>query len=117
MKKGFYRGRFVFIPLGIVAFLALISFIVMTLWNNLLPEILNVSPITFWQALGIFILSKILFGFQKGGKMGQGWGKHKCRDMSGDEREKFRTEMKERMCFRKNNPIDESKDTTEQQNF
>eukprot|EP01031_Cornospumella_fuschlensis_P021719 gene21719-26617_t len=45
----------------------------MMLWNNLLPEILGVRSITFWQAMGIFILSKILFGFGKGGKMGSSW--------------------------------------------
>ena len=72
MKKIFYKGRFVFIPVAIAAFLSLISLVVMTLWNNLLPEIMNVSTITFWQAMGIFILSKILFGFGKGGKMGPG---------------------------------------------
>jgi len=98
MKKIFYKGRFVFIPVAIAAFLSLISLVVMTLWNNLLPEIMNVSTITFWQAMGIFILSKILFGFGKGGKMGPGWMKNKCKDMTPEEREKFRVEMKERMC-------------------
>ena len=98
MKKIFYKGRFVFIPVAIAAFLSLISLVVMTLWNNLLPEIMNVSTITFWQAMGIFILSKILFGFGKGGKMSSGWMKHKCENLTPEEREKFRSEMKERMC-------------------
>lgn len=98
MKKIFYKGRFVFIPVAIAAFLSLISLIVMMLWNNLLPEIMNVRTITFWQAMGIFILSKILFGFGKGGKMGPGWMKHKCENMTPEDREKFRAEMKARMC-------------------
>lgn len=98
MKKIFYKGRFVFIPVAIAAFLSLISLIVMTLWNHLLPEILNVKTITFWQAMGIFILSKILFGFGKGGGMKSGWMKDKCGNMTPDERQKFRAEMKERMC-------------------
>ncbi|MEJ6982583.1 hypothetical protein WG906_19105 [Pedobacter sp. P351] len=97
MREIFYKGRFVFIPVAIVAFLSLISLIVMTLWNNLLPEILDVKAITFWQAMGIFILSKILFGFGKGGRK-SGWMRHKCGAISPDERQKFRTEMKERMC-------------------
>jgi hypothetical protein len=44
----------------------------MSLWNCLLPEILGVKSITFWQAMGILILSKILFGgfhFGKGMKI------------------------------------------------
>ncbi|MBC8051685.1 MAG: hypothetical protein H7Y13_01330 [Sphingobacteriaceae bacterium] len=100
MKKIFYKGRFFFIPLGIASSLALISFIVMALWNNLLPDIINVSTITFWQAMGIFILSKILFGFGRGGhKDGPHWMKHKCGNMTPEERERFKAEMKNRLCF------------------
>jgi len=102
MKNLFYKGRFILIPIAIVAFLSLTSFIVMTLWNNLLPDILNVSTITFWQAMGIFILCKILFGFGKGGRMGKPWMRHSCGNMNQEEREKFRAEMKERMCGWKN---------------
>ncbi|RYZ93657.1 MAG: hypothetical protein EOP47_29400, partial [Sphingobacteriaceae bacterium] len=60
-------------PFAGAAFLALISFVVMQLWNCLLPAILGVSAITFWQAMGIFILCKILFGFGKGGRCGPPW--------------------------------------------
>ena len=74
MKRLFFRGRFVFIPIGIAAFLSLISYVVMQLWNNLLPGILHVTAITFWQAMGIFILCKILFGFGKGGRGRNPWG-------------------------------------------
>lgn len=71
MRRIFYRmprwARFIFIPIIGAAFLALITFVVMSLWNNILPTVIHVEPITFWQAAGIFILCKILFGF---GKMG-----------------------------------------------
>ncbi|MES2109463.1 MAG: hypothetical protein V4577_11975 [Bacteroidota bacterium] len=98
MKSFFYRRRFIFIPFGIAAFLTVISFVVMTLWNNLLPDILHVGVITFWQAMGIFVLCKILFGFGKGGGPGRGnWMRHrmeeKFKNMSPEEREKFRTKM------------------------
>lgn len=98
MKSFFYRRRFIFIPFGIAAFLTVISFVVMTLWNNLLPEILHVGVITFWQAMGIFVLCKILFGFGKGGGPGKGaWMRHrmeeKFKNMSPEEREKFRAKM------------------------
>ena len=106
MKDTLYKWRFILIPIGIVVFLTLISFIVMMLWNNLLPDIINVKPINFYQALGIFILCKILFGFGKGGggmKM-----KNKCTNYSQEQKEMFRSEMKERMCFKKDEPADKT---------
>ncbi len=44
----------------------------MGLWNALLPDILGVSAITFWQALGLLLLSRILFG--RYGGAGRGFG-------------------------------------------
>lgn len=99
MRSILFKWRVIFIPLGIALFLSVISFVVMTLWNNLLPDILNVDTITFWQAMGIFILSKLLFGFGRGGKMGKAsWGKDGCKSMSPEDRERFKAEMKNRMC-------------------
>ena len=101
MKKTFYKARFILIPLGVIAFLSVISFIVMNLWNYLLPGILHVSAITFWQAMGIFILCKILFGFGKGGHRGGApWVRHKMaerfKNMTPEEREKFKQQMEYR---------------------
>ena len=39
-----------------------VSFLVMSLWNVLMPGIFAVRAISFWQALGLLVLSKILFG-------------------------------------------------------
>jgi hypothetical protein len=103
MKTKFNRNRkkFFLIPFGIAALLALISYVVMLLWNNLLPEILNVKTITFWQAMGIFVLSKILFGFGKGGGGGP-WGRRQMverfKNMTPEERREFKEKMKEKMC-------------------
>jgi hypothetical protein len=107
MKQVFYKGRFIFIPIAVAACLSAVSFIVMQLWNHLLPEILHVSAINFWQAMGIFVLSKILFGFGKGGRGfgghgGPPWMRHKMeekfRNMSPEERERFKQKMGDRMC-------------------
>jgi hypothetical protein len=106
MKHFFYKGRFVFIPLAVAAILSLISYVVMQLWNHLLPDIIHVSTINFWQAMGIFILSKILFGFGgKGpGRGGAPWMRRKMaekfKNMTPEEREKFQAEMTDRMCGR-----------------
>jgi hypothetical protein len=99
-----HRNKLFLIPLGIAAILALVSYVVMQLWNHLLPEILHVETITYWQAMGIFILSKILFGF--GGKGGPGGGapwmrrkqmmEERFRNMSPEERANFKAQWKDR---------------------
>ncbi len=77
---------------------AVLSFVVMSLWNFILPPATGWHPITFWQALGLLILSKILFGgFWRGGRyrwrrrMMERWD-----HMTPEEREKFREGMRAR---------------------
>ncbi|MCY7409498.1 MAG: hypothetical protein LH473_04440 [Chitinophagales bacterium] len=80
------------------------TYVVMMLWNWLMPAIFEVTAITFIQALGILVLSKIIFGFGHGG--GGHWGKRshymkgkmeeRLKHMSPEEREKFRSEWKQR---------------------
>jgi hypothetical protein len=110
MKRVFFEGpaRFIFIPIAVAAFLSLISLVVMQLWNHLLPDIFHIGVITFWQAMGLFILSKILFGFGKGGgrfggRPGGGpWMRkrmeEKFKTMSPEEKARFKEQMKKRMC-------------------
>jgi hypothetical protein len=81
--------------LGIFAF----SGLVMLLWNNILPVVLHVSAITFWQAAGILLLSKILFsGFRGKRGMGCGWRRKgmamNWQNMTAEEQEKFRGEYR-----------------------
>jgi hypothetical protein len=102
MKQIFYRGRYIFFPLIGIAFLSLVSYVVMQLWNHLLPDILNANTINFWQAMGLFILCKILFGFGKGGRMGPPWKRgrmaERFKEMSPEEREQFKEKMKLWKC-------------------
>ena len=90
--------------IGILAIVAIaggvIGGTVMLLWNWLVPPVFGLETITFWQALGLFVLSKILFGFGgKGGKMRCKSDKYDLfRSMSPEEREEFKTRMKERFC-------------------
>jgi hypothetical protein len=59
-KKGFRIIAMICFAAGIAALLALL---VMLLWNWLIPTIFVGGPvITYWQALGLMILAKILFG-------------------------------------------------------
>ena len=92
MKQFIYKRRFIFFPLIGFAFLSLVSFVVMQLWNHLLPDILHTDSISFWQAMGLFILCKILFGFGRGGRMGPPWmrgGWERFGNMSPEEKQKF----------------------------
>lgn len=50
------------ILLFVIVAAAVLGFVVKELWNALLPPIFGWHLITFWQALGLLILSKILFG-------------------------------------------------------
>jgi hypothetical protein len=75
--------------MGILA-VGLFGLIVMGLWNWLVPAMFGGRIITFWQALGVLVLSRILFGGFKG--HGSGWN-----GMSAEEREKFRAAM-QRKC-------------------
>jgi len=73
---------------------AVFGFIVMSLWNWLMPALIGWRPITFWQALGLFILTKILFGgFRGGWGHGRHWRRRmmeRWEQMTPEEREKFR---------------------------
>lgn len=78
-----------------IAIAALLSFVVMQLWNHLLPQLVGARSISYWQAVGLLILSKILFGgFRRRGgppawvwkrRMAERWEK-----MTPEERERFR---------------------------
>lgn len=99
-----FKGIGIFICVILAAIL--FTYIVMFLWNAILPEVIGVKAITFWQALGILILSKILFsGF--GRDEGGHWkGKARARwkdrmmskweSMSPEEKEKFKSSWESR---------------------
>ncbi len=89
--------------LGILVFIAIGGEIVMHLWNWLLPPLFGWRQITFWQAVGILALCRILFG-------GLGWHgsgrsnirrrmEERCEHMTPEERERFRQRMRERFGF------------------
>ena len=45
-----------------IAFIMAVSTIVMLLWNAILPEVTGFKPLNLWQAAGLLVLAKILFG-------------------------------------------------------
>lgn len=94
-KKFWLKKIIGFTILGL-AIGALLGWVVMSLWNCVLVAVLGVKVITFWQALGILLLSKILFGgFHKkwsnnGGGRWNAEMKEKWQNMTPEEKEKFK---------------------------
>jgi hypothetical protein len=57
------KKKWIFVaPPAIVLFIAIGGEVVMHLWNWLLPMLFGWRQITFWQALGLLVLCRILFG-------------------------------------------------------
>lgn len=109
------RKKWIFIAplaiLGMLVFAAIGGELVRYLWNWLLPPLFGVPQITFWQALGMLLLCRILFGgFGLHGsdrsrvrtrvadrlvdRMGDRWDA-----MTPEERERFRKRLRERCGF------------------
>jgi hypothetical protein len=101
------RGKWILRGIGIallvVIGVAVVSFAVMSLWNWLVPAVIGWKTIDFWQALGMLVLARLLFGFRGFG----GWhhrGHHRWKRrmqerwtaMTPEEREKFREGMRAR---------------------
>ena len=81
---------------------AALGFVVMSLWNGLLPPLFGLKTIHFWQALGLLVLSRILFGgfrgrpggsFRRRQRLIQRW-----ESMTPEEREKFKQGFRGRFC-------------------
>ena len=94
------RKKWIFLaPLAVLAFALFIAIggeVVLQLWNWLLPPLFGWREITFWQALGLLALCRILFGGCGGGfqrsnvcrRMAERWDR-----MTPEEREKLRQGM------------------------
>ena len=97
------RRKWWIIPAAIVAlplFIFIGGEVVMHLWNWLLPPLFGWRMLTFWQALGLLVLCRVLFG--RLGGHGPGPRRHwhgRCKKMTPEEREKFRQAMAEGYSF------------------
>ncbi|MGZ3751579.1 MAG: hypothetical protein ACXVNM_11065 [Bacteroidia bacterium] len=94
-----FRKKFIFIPFLVLGGTFLIGYIVMQAWNHFFPVIFHTGPIDYWQALWLFILAKILFGFGGGGHRGAPWMRNRMerfKNMSPEEKQRFREEMRSR---------------------
>jgi hypothetical protein len=90
-RRRLARLALLIVPLMVIVF-ALLVWAVYGLWNSLMPDIFGLRAITYWQALGLMLLSWILFGGLRGARSGGRW-RHGMRErwerMSPAEREEF----------------------------
>ena len=97
------RGRMIFMaPLaivGIALFAGIGGLVVQQLWNWLTPVLFGWHQVTFWQALGLLALCRILFG-------GFGRGMHHAgsRHRSSEDKERFRQAIRMRFGLGVNTP-------------
>ncbi len=104
-KKGFPRflrfgfAKFVFFAAMAIVFVFAMGNIVMYLWNWILPDVIGANEITFWKAVGLFVLTRILFGGFKSGRSGhrrqkrREW-KEKWMNLSEEDRMEFKQKWK-----------------------
>lgn len=99
------RRRFFFFPLLVIGFF-IVSAIVMLLWNSIIPSISTLLPLTYWQAMGLFVLSRILFsGFRfrrNHNRMHHHFNnfgfKDRFMNMTEEEKQQFKNQWKKRCC-------------------
>jgi hypothetical protein len=95
------RFKWAFAAVIIIPVLILsVAWIVMFLWNAILPQVIHVQPVNFLQALGILVLSRILIGGFRFSS--HPWHRHpsamreKWMNLTEEEKARFREEWKKR---------------------
>jgi hypothetical protein len=89
--------KWLMLPIGLLAVVVVAyvgGHLVRLLWNWLLPSLFGVPEVTYWQALGLLALSRILVG-----GFGLGGGGHHS-DGKGKARQRFADRMADRMVDR-----------------
>ena len=98
--------KFLLIPFAVAGMVFLLGTVVQYLWNNILTPVAGVGALSFWQAVGLLVLCRLLFGGFGGGRRG-GWGgrhrggppahlQERWMQMSDEERARFQEEWKQR---------------------
>jgi hypothetical protein len=93
-------GRILMMVVLAIAALFLFSFATMHLWNWLVPAVFGLRAITFAQAMGLLVLSRMLFGGLRprgGGR--RGWKRdmeERWARMNPEERERMRAGIRGR---------------------
>lgn len=116
-KHNMRRKFFPFFLLIIIPLLLFVGWIVMLLWNYVLPGATGAQEITYLQGLALLVLSRILFGFPRGGWGGRKGGpwKEKWSQMNDQERAQFKEEWRRRCGWKQQpaEPVEKKDDMTQ----
>lgn len=98
--------RFFLFALIAIPFFCLLPLAVMLLWNYVLPSATGAGEIDYWRALGLLALSRILFGWPRGGwgRKGGGSWREKWSQMNDEERAKFKADWRRRCGQKEETP-------------
>lgn len=105
--------KLVFFMLVASIFIAIFSSIVMWLWNAILPGLVGANPIRFWEAAGLLVLCRILFGslpfksFPRHVAEKRAYWRDKWINMSEEEKIEFKLKWKDRCRSQRNSYQDE----------
>ena len=96
---------FILLPIG---FLLGLPWVVMMLWNHVVVDIFEIKTITYFQAAGLFLLGRLLFGNfgfkgRKKADFKKRFGKESTMNLSAEEKCQMRSEWKKRMENNENN--------------
>src|SRR6185437_6657705 len=64
------RRRFFLFPVFFILVFLLLAAVVRGLWNAVLFDVVDVKPVSLWQAMGLLILARLLVGGFKFGPPG-----------------------------------------------
>lgn len=89
--------------LGMILFIAVGGAVVLLLWNWLLPPIFGWPVISYWQALGMLALCRILFGgfgfYGSGRSSFRRRIRERCQSMTPEERDRLRERLRARWGY------------------
>lgn len=97
-------GYFIMIVAFVLIVVAVVTALFMLLWNWLIPMLFAGPALTYWQALGLLVMAKIIFGLASHGKH---WKKNhhwkskwreRCANMSQEDKERMKDHFMHRWC-------------------
>ncbi|WP_139924591.1 hypothetical protein [Hymenobacter sp. DG01] len=103
MNRSFWLLRGLKFIVFAALFIAAAGYLTMSLWNWLVPTLFQGPFISFWQTLGLLLLTRILFGGWGRGGRGAAWTRRRklwkqkmesrMAGLTPEEQEKFRQKM------------------------
>ncbi len=104
VKRGFWIAKGLKVLVLVAVVIGVVGFVTMSLWNWLVPALFSGPAVSYWQALGLLVLARLLFGGMRHhgrGRFGP-WGHHMGREwrerweqMTPEEREQLRGRFRE----------------------